>query len=63
MREDIDFSCRCGRRLTATIDGERIAFLDHGRRLPHDRCTTPGCQAEYSRLTAAEFKDNCFHGY
>jgi len=66
MRERaVNFSCRCGRRLTAVIYAQpsSIRFLDHGRRLNENRCPTPGCGHDYSRLTAEEFKEHVFSGY
>ncbi|MCE5268301.1 MAG: hypothetical protein LLG00_10495 [Planctomycetaceae bacterium] len=61
----IDFSCRCGRRLTAVIADKpsSIRFLDHGRRMSGNRCPTAGCAHDYSRLTAEEFKEHAFFGY
>jgi hypothetical protein len=61
----INFSCRCGRRLTAVIRDKppAIRFFDHGRRMDGNRCPTPGCGHDYSRLTAEEFKEHAFSGY
>ncbi|MEN6450209.1 MAG: hypothetical protein ABFC96_06945 [Thermoguttaceae bacterium] len=63
--QKINFSCRCGRRLTAVIGNKAssIRFLDHGRRMQKNRCPTPGCEHDYSRLTADEFKDHAFSGF
>lgn len=63
MREQtINFSCRCGRRLTAVIytNPPAIQFMDHGKRLEQKRCPTPGCRHDYSRMTVDEFKENVF---
>ena len=65
LEQAINFSCRCGRRLTAVIhaDPSAIRFLDHGKRLDRKRCSTPGCRHDYSRLTVEEFKENVFRGF
>jgi hypothetical protein len=66
MREQaIHFSCRCGRRLTAVVYARpsAIRFLDHGTRIEHQRCPTPGCGHDYRRLTVEEFKEHVFSGF
>jgi hypothetical protein len=66
MREQrIEFSCRCGRRLTAAVRrrASSIRFSDHGRPMENNRCPTPGCGHDYSRLTADELKEHVFSGY
>jgi hypothetical protein len=65
QEQRVNFSCRCGRRLTALIRNRpsSIRFLDHGRRMQDHRCPTRGCGHDYSRLTAEEFKEHAFSGY
>ena len=66
MRERaIDFSCRCGRRLTAVIYARpsSMRILDHARPLYKKCCPTPGCRYDYSRLTVDEFKEHAFFGF
>jgi hypothetical protein len=67
--ERIDFSCLCGRRLTAVIRAAsrrraaRLELFQAGKRCPENRCPTVGCRSNYRGVGPVEFKERVHDGW